>query len=94
MKRRHQETVTLSSKGQLVLPARLRKELGLKTGRVLRVRATSDREIVLSLADATSSDVDAMLARAHAWTARTGRDLTAELHAARAREREAEASEQ
>ncbi len=83
--------MTLSSKGQIVLPARLRKELGLKTGRVLRVRATSDTEIVLSLAEATPSDVEAMLARARAWTARTGLDLTEELHQGRARDREAEA---
>lgn len=79
--------VRLSSKGQLVIPASLRRRLGLKTGQALAVRAGTLREIVLSPAEEDSLGLEAMLDRARAWSGRHRRDLVAELHDRRRRER-------
>ena len=81
------ETVRMSSKGQIVIPARIRRELGLKTGRVLRLRATNPRQIVLSLPEDEPESLDEMLKRSRAWK---GPDLVEELHQMRRREREGE----
>ena len=66
-KRKTDETVRLSSKGQIVIPAHIRRELGLKTGRVLRLRTQSPRQIVLSLPEDEPESLDEMLKRARAW---------------------------
>lgn len=79
--------VRLSSKGQLVIPASLRRRLGLKTGQALAVRAGTRREIVLSPAEEDSLGLEAMLDRARAWSGGRRRDLVAELHDRRRRER-------
>jgi AbrB family looped-hinge helix DNA binding protein len=79
--------VRLSSKGQLVIPASLRRRLGLKTGQALAVRTGTRREIVLSPAEEDSLGLEAMLDRARAWSGVRRRDLVAELHDRRRRER-------
>ncbi len=88
---RHATVVHLSSKGQLVIPAPLRRRLGLKTGQALAVRTGADREIVLTPAEANSQGVETMLGRARSWEATRRRDLVEELHRRRQREREREA---
>jgi AbrB family looped-hinge helix DNA binding protein len=49
------DTVTLSTKGQLVLPKRVRDALGLKAGDRLRVVVADDGRIVLAPEVATKS---------------------------------------
>jgi len=88
---RHATVVRLSSKGQLVIPARLRRKLGLTTGQALAVRAGTHREIVLSPAEEDSRGLEAMLEQARSWVATRRRDLVAELHDRRRRERIREA---
>ena len=85
---RRATVVRLSSKGQLVIPAPLRRKLGLKTGQALVVRTGVHREIVLSPADADSQGVETMLRRARSWEATGRHDLVEELHQRRRRERE------
>ena len=84
---RRGNVVRLSSKGQLVIPASLRRRLGLKTGQALAVRTGTRREIVLSPAEEDSLGIEAMLDRARAWSGGRRRDLVAELHDRRRRER-------
>lgn len=88
---RNAMVVRLSSKGQLVIPAPLRRKLGLKTGQALAVRTGAHREIVLSPAEADSQGVEMMLRRTRSWVAARRRDLVEELHQRRRREREREA---
>ena len=88
---RRATVVRLSSKGQLVIPASLRRRLGLKTGQALAVRTGAHREIVLSPAETASQGLQAMLGQARSWVAARGRDLVEELHQRRRRERAREA---
>jgi len=75
----------MSSKGQVVIPASVRRELGLRSGQVLRVRKGVGKEIVLTAVE-DDSVIQQMLERARAWE--PDRDLVAELHERRQRERE------
>jgi len=84
---RHAAIVRLSSKGQLVIPASLRRKLGLKTGQALAVRTGTHREIVLSPAEEDSQGLEVMLGQARSWASARRRDLVEELHARRQRER-------
>lgn len=90
---RHAQVVRLSSKGQLVIPAPLRRRLGLKTGQSLAVRTGRQGEIVLSPAEADAEGLEQMLRRARSWAVGRRRDLVAELHERRRREREREVGE-
>lgn len=81
------EVVRLSSKGQIVIPARMRRVLGIERGQSLRMRLEGDRQIVLSAADAEPAEVEAGRAKLERWVADTGRDPVGELHARRRRER-------
>ena len=74
--------VRVSSKGQIVIPVRFRREMGLRPGHVLRVRANERQEIVLARPE-EADDLDVMLRAARAWAARSKRDLVEELHAQR-----------
>jgi AbrB family looped-hinge helix DNA binding protein len=85
---RRATVVRLSSKGQLVIPASLRRKLGLKTGQALTVRTSADREIVLSPAERDAKGLEAMLERTRRWPRSSRRDLVEELHERRRRERE------
>jgi AbrB family looped-hinge helix DNA binding protein len=89
---RHATVVRLSSKGQLVIPASLRRKLGLKTGQALTVRTGARREIVLTAAESDSEDVEMMLRQARSWVPPRRRDLVEELHRRRRGEREREAT--
>lgn len=87
---RRAQVVRLSSKGQLVIPAPLRRQLGLKTGQALAVRTGPHRQLVLSPAEVDSHGLEMMLRRARSWAGGRRRDLVAELHERRRRERERE----
>ncbi|MGQ0508954.1 MAG: AbrB/MazE/SpoVT family DNA-binding domain-containing protein [Myxococcaceae bacterium] len=90
MKNRDGDLVRLSSKGQIVLPAKFRRKLGLVTGRVLRVTSQSAKQLVLSVVDDETSDVEDMLKRSREWARTSGRDLVKELQDRREAERKAE----
>jgi AbrB family looped-hinge helix DNA binding protein len=81
--------VRLSSRGQIVIPASLRRRLGLRTGQPLAVRA-SGREVVFVPAGEDSADIEVMLRRVRVWVTRTRRDLVEELHDRRRAERAGE----
>jgi AbrB family looped-hinge helix DNA binding protein len=87
---RHVPVVRLSSKGQIVIPATLRRKLGLRTGQALAVRAGNGREVVFVPLEEQAADIHDMLRRAREWTTTTGRDLVEELHRRRQAERERE----
>ncbi len=87
---RRTSIVRVSSKGQIVIPAALRRRLGLKTGQSLAVRAGNGREVVFVPVEEQPPDIDEMLKRARAWAARSGRDLVEELHRRRRAERRQE----
>ena len=80
----------LSSKGQIIIPASLRRQLGLKKGQAMQCRSGSGGEIVFSPVDDGGVDLDAMLAQARAWYAKTGRDPVKALDRRRRRERKLE----
>ena len=82
------DTVRMSSKGQIVIPAHVRRALGLKTGRILRLSTMSPRQILLSLPGDEEESLDEMLKRSRAWR---GPDLVEELHKLRQRGRDEEA---
>src|SRR5262245_41812555 len=88
--RKRTRRLRLSSKGQIVIPADVRRELQLKTGSTLRFRITSANEIVLS-ANEEDVDVESVRRSFEAWCRTTGRDSVAELHARRQKERAEEA---
>jgi bifunctional DNA-binding transcriptional regulator/antitoxin component of YhaV-PrlF toxin-antitoxin module len=81
--------VRLSSKGQLVVPARIRRRLGWVTGRTIQLHVETNRQLRLSLLDETEG-VEDMLARTRAWARKSGRDLVDELHERRRSERHRE----
>lgn len=87
--------VRLSSRGQVVLPAKLRRETSLKTGQLLRALPGKGRDIILRPAEDEESDLVEALAEARAWfrawMRKTGRDPLKELELARRGEREREA---
>ncbi|HEU5060343.1 MAG TPA: AbrB/MazE/SpoVT family DNA-binding domain-containing protein [Kofleriaceae bacterium] len=83
---RRVQTVRLSSKGQVVIPARLRRALGLKTGQPLTIRQTGPGEVTLSRPDRQDDAAD-MLDRVRASAAALAVDPVEELHRRRARER-------
>lgn len=78
----------MSSKGQLVIPAALRQQVGLKAGQAVAVRRSGDRDILLSPAEVASDTAHAMLLQARAWAPARRRDLVEELHRRRRHERE------
>jgi len=88
---RRASVVRLSSKGQVVIPASVRRQLRLKAGQTLAVRTGRGRQVVLLPVGDGAPDVEEMLRRARAWVSRTGRDLVEELHERRRRERAREA---
>lgn len=85
---RRATVVRLSSKGQLVIPAALRRMLGLETGQALALRRGADREIVITPAETDSQEFETTLRRARSWGGARRRDLVEELHRRRRRERE------
>jgi AbrB family looped-hinge helix DNA binding protein len=85
------QTVRVSSKGQIVIPVAVRRAMGLALGGELRVRLESPRKLVLMVPEYDDTALEQIFQRAHKWTRQTGRDLVEELHERRRRERAAEA---
>ena len=82
--------VRISSKGQIVIPARLRRKLRLKTGQSLAVRAAAEGGIVLRPVALDIQHVDAMRDRLRKSADVLGRDLLRDFHERRRRERKRE----
>jgi len=88
---RESTIVRMSSKGQIVIPAAVRRRLGLKTGQQMAIRANTQDEIVLRPADRDSDAVDERLRRLRAADRKLGGDPLRELQERRRRERAREA---
>src|SRR5438445_13154048 len=84
---RESTIVRMSSKGQIVIPAAVRRRLGIKTGQPQAIRANTQDEIVLRPADRDSDAVDEMLPRLRAAARKLGGDPLRELQGRRRRER-------
>ena len=84
---RESTIVRMSSKGQIVIPAAVRRRLGLKTGQQMAIRANTQDEIVLRPADRDSDAVDEMLRRLRAAARKLGGDPLRELLERRQRAR-------
>jgi AbrB family looped-hinge helix DNA binding protein len=86
--------VRLSSKGQIVIPVELRRELGLRAGQVLAVTRGPAGGLLFRPAEKAGADLEAELDGARAWFAdwrrRTGRDPLEEFQARRSEERRRE----
>jgi AbrB family looped-hinge helix DNA binding protein len=80
-------TTRLSSKGQVVIPARLRRALGWRPGERLTVEVAPGKVRTLVLRGRTADEVEGMLSRGYDWFARSRRDLVAALHESRRRAR-------
>jgi AbrB family looped-hinge helix DNA binding protein len=83
---RGSDRVRVSSKGQIVIPARLRRALGLKTGQALRIRQTGPGSVTLSRPD-EREEADSMLERVRATARSLDIDPVDDLHRRRGRER-------
>jgi AbrB family looped-hinge helix DNA binding protein len=85
-------TTRLSSKGQVVIPADVRRRLNLTAGDELRIEVASeaDRTIVIR-AQPTSEELQRLLERWHRWFAERGVDPVEELHESRRKARIQEA---
>ncbi|PYU96913.1 MAG: hypothetical protein DMG08_01165 [Acidobacteria bacterium] len=86
---RKTRVVRLSSKGQIIIPASLRRQLGLKKGQAMEVRRGDGRELIFAPVEEQNLDLEAMLAQARAWFAKA-KDPVEELHRRRKKERELE----
>ena len=86
--------VRVSSKGQIVIPIRVRRQARIKSGDALSVRTGAGREIIFTPLEDASQDLQLKLSKARAWFAawskKTGRDPLEELHERRRIEREEE----
>jgi AbrB family looped-hinge helix DNA binding protein len=83
---KRRETSVLSSEGRVVIPASIRKELGLEPGVTLTFRAENGR-VVMSTRDAAIAELQRLFA-AHPNPSglRASDELIAERHAEAARE--------
>jgi len=85
-------TTRLSSRGQVVIPASVRRKLHLETGDLLQVGVEGPGQEAIVLQRATKAEIEQALKKGYKWFARTGRDPVEELHEARRRARLAERS--
>ncbi|MGH9366114.1 MAG: AbrB/MazE/SpoVT family DNA-binding domain-containing protein [Thermoanaerobaculia bacterium] len=85
-------TTRLSSRGQVVIPASVRRRLRLEPGDLLRVEVEMSPRESIVLRRATKAEMERALEKGYGWFARTGRDPVEELHEARRRARIAEHS--
>ena len=77
-------TTRLSSKGQVVIPASVRRRLGLIAGELLSIDVAAPPERAVTLRAAlTPKQTEALLEKGYAWFEKTNRDLVEELHEAR-----------
>lgn len=84
------ETTRLSSKGQVVIPARVRRRLSLNPGEQLRVEIGSDAERTIVLRAETRREIDARVEAGYAWLERNRLDMVEELHEERRKARRRE----
>jgi AbrB family looped-hinge helix DNA binding protein len=80
-------TTRLSSKGQVVIPAHVRRALGWRPGEKLSVEVRPAGERALVLRGRSSDEVETTLARGYDWLERNGRDLVEAFHESRRRAR-------
>ena len=73
----------LSSKGQIVLPAAIRRRLGLAAGDQLIVEAGADGDRRIVIRPAKPAEFETQLMRGYRWLAESGDDPVEALHAAR-----------
>ncbi len=85
-------TTRLSSRGQIVIPASVRRRLRLEPGDLLRVEVQESGREAIVLRRATKAETERALEEGYRWFARTGRDPVEELHEARRQARIAERS--
>jgi AbrB family looped-hinge helix DNA binding protein len=85
------QVVRLSSKGQVVIPAAIRRRLRLKTGQPLMIRAGAKSEVILSAFEDPSREAEALLRRIRTAARGSPGDPVEELHRRRRAERELEA---
>ena len=84
------DVTRLSSRGQVVIPAAIRRRLRLTTGEPLLVEAGPPGERVIILRGQSRDEIRQRLVRGYAWFDRTGRDLVEELHESRRQARKRE----
>ena len=80
-------TSRLSSKGQIVIPAAVRRRLKLVAGEELIVEVGSVSARTVVLRGRSAPEVEAALRKGYAWLERTGDDPIAALHEAREKAR-------
>ena len=76
-------TTRLSSKGQVVIPVRVRRALGWRPGEELTVEVGPAGARTLVLRGRTAGEVETMLSRGYDWLERSKRDLVKALHQSR-----------
>jgi len=84
------DVTRLNSRGQVAIPAAIRRHLRLTTGEPLLVEAGAPGERVIILRGQSRYEIRERLVRGHAWFDRTGRDLVEELHESRRQARKRE----
>jgi AbrB family looped-hinge helix DNA binding protein len=84
------ETTRLSSKGQVVIPARVRRRLSLVPGEELRVEVGSDAERTIVLRGQTRREIDSLIEKGYAWLERNRIDMVEALHGERRKARRRE----
>jgi AbrB family looped-hinge helix DNA binding protein len=84
------DTTRISSKGQVVIPAWVRRRLSLAAGEELHVEIASARDRTIILRGTKQEEVERSLRKGYEWLARSGQDPVAALHEARQKARERE----
>lgn len=77
----------VSSKGQIVIPASIRRRLKLVAGEELLVEVASVSARTIVLRGRSAHEVEAALRKGYAWLERSGDDPIAALHEAREKAR-------
>jgi AbrB family looped-hinge helix DNA binding protein len=85
------DVTRLSSRGQVVIPAAIRRRLRLTAGERLLVESGPPGERVMILRGQGKDEIRERLTRGYQWFRRTGRDLVEELQEGRRRARTREA---
>lgn len=85
------DTIRISSKGQVVIPARVRRQLKLETGDELAVEIGPEGDAIL-LRRRRPSEMERRIEQGYRWLERSGADPVESLHASRRRARARERS--